>query len=124
MVVFNGVLADGTKNTKEVEIDGDNFYRSGALYNVTADMLLQDASWLRLRNLSLAYRVPSSVLKSTRLGSVALTLTGNNLWVNTPYVGFDPEALQTGSGGNAFGFAGLTVPSVRSFSIGLTASFK
>lgn len=123
LVVFNGVLADGTKNTKEVEIDGDNFYRSGALYNATANILLQDASWVRLRNVSLSYSVPTQVLKKARIGSLTLTLTGNNLWLNTPYVGFDPEALQNGSGSSSFGFAGLTIPSVRNYSIGLNASF-
>lgn len=123
LVVFKGVLADGTPNTKEVEVDGDNFYRSGSLYNATADMLLQDASWLRLRNVSISYSLPKSLLKSSKIGGLSITLTGNNLWLNTPYVGFDPEALQNGSGSNAFGFAGLTLPSVRSYAIGLNASF-
>lgn len=123
LVVFKGVLADGTQNTKEVEIDGDNFYRSGSLYNATADMLLQDASWLRLRNVSLSYSIPTAMLKKARIGSLTISLTGNNLWLNTPYVGYDPEALQNGSGGNAFGFAGLTLPSVRSYALGINASF-
>ncbi len=123
LVVFKGVLADGTPNTKEVEVDADNFYRSGALYNVTADMLLQDASWVRLRNVSLSYNLPANMLKSTRLSTLSISFTGNNIWLNTPYVGYDPEALQMGSGGNAFGFAGLTIPSVRSYSIGLNATF-
>jgi hypothetical protein len=123
LVVFKGVLADGTPNTKEVEIDADNFYRSGSLYNVTADMLLQDASWVRLRNVSLSYTLPASMLKSTRLSALSISLIGNNVWLNTPYVGFDPEAMQNGSGSSSFGFAGLTIPSVRSYSIGLNATF-
>ena len=124
LVVFKGVLADGTPNTKEVEVDADNFYRSGNLYNVTADLLLQDASWLRLRNVSLSYSLPTDLLKKSRFGSLTLTVTGNNLWLNTPYVGYDPEALQNGSGSSAFGFAGLTIPSIKSFSIGLSTTFK
>jgi TonB-linked SusC/RagA family outer membrane protein len=123
LVVFKGVLPDGTENTKEVEIDGDNFYRSGALYNATAELLLQDASWVRLRNVSLSYAVPTNWLKNARIGSLSLSVTGNNLWLNTPYVGYDPEALQNGSGSNSYGFAGLTMPSVRSFSVGLNAGF-
>jgi outer membrane receptor protein involved in Fe transport len=122
-VVFKGVLADGTPNTKEVEVDADNFYRSGALYNATADMLLQDASWLRLRNLSLSYTVPNTILKKTKFSDLRISFTGNNLWLNTPYVGFDPEAMQNGAGSNAYGFAGLTIPSVRSYAIGINTSF-
>jgi hypothetical protein len=123
LVVFKGVLADGTPNTKEVEIDADNFYRSGSLYNVTADLLLQNASWVRLRNISLSYTLPTSMIKNTRLSALSVSFTGNNVWLNTPYVGFDPEAMQTGSGSNAYGFAGLTIPAVRSYSIGLNATF-
>ncbi|MEO0043647.1 MAG: hypothetical protein RL329_3095 [Bacteroidota bacterium] len=123
LVVFKGILADGTPNTKEVEIDADNFYRSGALYNATADMLLQDASWVRLRNVSLTYNLPSNFLKNVRVSNLSISLSGNNIWLNTPYVGYDPEAMQTGSGSSAFGFAGLTIPAVRSYSIGLNATF-
>jgi TonB-linked SusC/RagA family outer membrane protein len=123
LVVFKGVLADGTPNTKEVEIDADNFYRSGTLWNGSSDMLLQDASWWRLRNVSVSYIVPTHLLKKTKFSNFSLTLSGNNLWLNTPFAGFDPEALQNGSGSNAYGFAGLTIPSVKSYSIGLNATF-
>jgi hypothetical protein len=123
LVVFKGILPDGTQNTKEVEVDADNFYRSGALYNVTADMLLQDASWVRLRNVSLSYTLPTNRIKNTRLSALSVSLIGNNVWLNTPYVGYDPEAMQNGSGSNSFGFAGLTIPAVKSYSIGLNATF-
>lgn len=123
LVVFKGIGTDGQPNTKEVEIDADNFYRSGTLWNGSSDLLLQDASWFRLRNVSLSYTVPAQLLKKTKFSNLSLTLAGNNLWLNTPYVGFDPEALQNGSGSNAFGFAGLTIPSIKSYSIGLNATF-
>jgi TonB-linked SusC/RagA family outer membrane protein len=123
LVVFKGIGADGQPNTKEVEIDADNFYRSGTLWNGSSDMLLQDASWWRLRNVSVSYVLPPNLLKKTRFSNLSLTLTGNNLWLNTPFAGFDPEALQNGSGSNAYGFAGLTIPSVKSYSVGLNATF-
>lgn len=123
LVVFKGIGTDGLPNTKEVEIDADNFYRSGALYNTTADILLQDASWFRLRNVSISYTLPTKLLKKAKISSLGISLTGNNLWLNTPYVGFDPEAQQTGAGSNAYGYAGLTIPSVRSYAIGLNATF-
>ncbi len=123
LVVFKGIGPDGTPNTKEVEIDADNFYRSGTLWNGSSDLLLQDASWWRLRNVTLSYVVPATLLKKTKFTNLSLTLTGNNLWLNTPFAGFDPEAMQNGSGSNAYGFAGLTIPSVKSYSIGLNATF-
>lgn len=123
-VIFKGVKADGTPNTTVVEIDGDNFYRSTVRYNGAAEILLQDASWIRLRVVSLAYALPKKWLASSPLGALSFNLTGNNLYLNTPYKGYDPESLQNGAGSNAFGFSGLTTPAVRSINFGLNATFK
>jgi len=124
LVVFKGVRLDGTPNTQEVAIDGDNLYRSAVRYNAAAEVILQDASWVRLRNVNLSYSLPKKALARTPFASLALSAVGNNLWLNTPYIGFDPEAMQNGSGSNAFGFAGLTIPAVRNVSFGLNATFK
>lgn len=124
LVVFKGVRLDGTANTQEVAIDGDNLYRSVVRYNGAAEILLQDASWVRLRNVNLSYSLRAKTLARTPFSNLALSIVGNNLWLNTPYIGFDPEAIQNGSGSNAFGFAGLTIPAVRNISFGLNATFK
>lgn len=123
-VIFKGVKADGTPNNTVVEIDGDNFYRSTVRYNGAAEILLQDASWIRLRVVSLAYGLPKKWLQSSPLAALSFNLTGNNLYLNTPYKGYDPESLQNGAGSNAFGFSGLTTPAVRSINFGLNATFK
>jgi outer membrane receptor protein involved in Fe transport len=124
LVVFKGVKADGTPNTTQVEIEGDNFYRSSARYNAASEVILQDASWVRLRVVSLSYNLPKKWLASSPFGSFALNVTGNNLFLNTPYKGYDPESLQNGAGNNAFGFSGLTTPAVRSVNLGLNMTFK
>jgi TonB-linked SusC/RagA family outer membrane protein len=124
MVVFNGVLADGTPNTKEVNLDRPAFYNNENRYTAAADMLVQDASWLRLRNVNLSYLLPKKLLQKTPFSTLSLSVIGNNLWLNTPYKGFDPEAMANGAGSNAFGFAGLTIPAVRNVSVGLNVTFK
>ncbi|MEO5984080.1 MAG: SusC/RagA family TonB-linked outer membrane protein, partial [Ferruginibacter sp.] len=53
-LIFNGVKADGTPNTKKVFLD-DAFYRTENAFNGASEVLLQDASWLRLRNVTLSY---------------------------------------------------------------------
>ncbi len=123
-VIFKGVKADGTANATPVEVDGDNFYRSTARYNGASEILLQDGSWLRLRVISLGFSIPKSALQRTPFAALTLTATGNNLFLNTPYAGFDPESLQNGAGSNAFGFSGLTTPAVRSMNLGLNVTFK
>ncbi len=123
-VIFKGVTADGQPNTKAVEIEGENFYRSELRFPAASEVLLQDASWVRLRNISLGYSLPKSALRRLPFNALSVNLTGNNVWLNTPYRGYDPEASQFGSGSNAFGFAGLTNPGVRNYTVGLNVTFK
>ena len=124
LVVFKGVKADGTPNTTAVEVEGDNFYRSTGRYNAASEVLIQDASWVRLRVVSLSYNLPSKALKGLPIAGLSVNLTGNNLWLNTPFKGYDPESMQNGAGNNAFGFSGLTTPAVRSLNAGLNVTFK
>jgi TonB-linked SusC/RagA family outer membrane protein len=123
-VIFKGVTADGQPNTKAVEIEGENFYRSELRFPSASEVLLQDGSWLRVRNVSLSYSLPKSILARLPFTALAVNLTGNNLYLNTPYRGYDPEASQFGAGSNAFGFAGLTTPGIRNYTVGLNVTFK
>lgn len=67
--------------------------------------LLENASFIRLKNLQLGYNLPKSALNWTSgvLNGVKLTLTGRNLLTGTKYSGTDPEAntnLTMGKAGN------------------------
>lgn len=121
-VVFNGVLADGSPNTKAVEINGENLYRSGD-YNNAYQVLLEDASWFRLRRVSLSYALPTSILKNNFISGARITVSGNNLFLSTPYAGFDPETNYFGAGSNIAGYTGLQTPATRSFFLNLDLSF-
>ncbi len=124
-IVFDGVLADGTPNTKPVYLGqatgpdgvsyGNGYYRN--VYRGITENFVEDASWVRLRSLSLSYSLPSNLLTRTKLFTDAsISLTGNNLWLSTKYTGFDPESSSFSSGSNAAeGFSGFTYPGVRSF---------
>jgi hypothetical protein len=129
--VFDGVLADGTKNTKAVWLgqgkgpDGvdytNGFYRN--VYRGVSENFVEDASWVRLRSVSLSYTLPSSILKNTFIKSIRLSATGNNLALWTKYSGYDPETSSTSSGSNVDGFTGFTYPAVRSLLFTLNAGF-
>lgn len=129
--VFEGVLADGSVNTQPVWLgqgvgpDGVNYtngyYRN--LHRTVSENFIEDASWVRLRSVSLGYSLPSKLLQSTFIKNATLTLTGNNLWIGTNYSGFDPETSSTSSGSNVDGFTGFTYPAVRSFLFTLNARF-
>lgn len=87
-------------------------------YNSLNDFFLEDASYLRLKNVTIGYTLPDNVMRAIGLpGSTArFYLNGENLFTATDYSGIDPEV------GN-FGIDGGTYPVARSFSIGFNFSF-
>ncbi|RYY54441.1 MAG: TonB-dependent receptor [Chitinophagaceae bacterium] len=54
-------------------------------------MFLHDASYMRMRELTIGYRVPQSMLNKWKLTMVRLYVTGSNLLTFTKYPGGDPE---------------------------------
>jgi TonB-linked SusC/RagA family outer membrane protein len=52
---------------------------------------VEDASFVRLKNVSLAYFIPQRVIERARLSSVKIYFMGQNLFTFTEYSGFDPE---------------------------------
>ncbi|AKD54362.1 SusC/RagA family TonB-linked outer membrane protein [Spirosoma radiotolerans] len=129
--VFDGVLADGTKNTKAVWLGqgkgpdgvdyGNGFYRN--VHRGVSENFIEDASWVRIRSVGLSYNLPTSILKKSFVKSARVGVTGNNLALWTKYTGYDPEATTTNSGSNIDGFSGFTYPAVRSFLFTLNVGF-
>lgn len=115
---------DGTFVPNDIvfEID-EGLYRSSTRYNRAAEVLVEDASWFRLRNISIAYSMPKSLLDKTPFSSARLSLTGNNLFLSTPFRGYDPESNAFGSGTNNFGFVGRAAPATKSYTVGLNITF-
>ena len=132
-IVFPGVLADGSPNTKPVYLGqatgpdgvnyGNGYYRN--VYRGITENFVEDASWIRLRSLSLTYNLPGSILNRTKvLKGASVSLTGNNLWLKTDYTGFDPESSSFSSGANSSeGFSGFTYPGVRTFMASVNIQF-
>jgi hypothetical protein len=122
-VIFNGVLADGSVNTTPVTID-QNFYRTFSQFPDYQGAVMQDGSWFRVRNASLSYRLPQKMLAKLPFSNVRFNITGNNLFLSTPFRGYDPENLTFGAGDNRIGFVGRNSPSTRSFMVGINVTFK
>jgi hypothetical protein len=132
ITVFKGVLADGSPNSKSVWLgqgtgpDGVNYGSAGyyrAVYRGITENFIEDASWVRLRNISASYNVPEKILKKGFIKNAAVTFTGNNLLLITHYSGFDPESSSTSSSSNADAFSGFTYPAVRSYLLSLNLNF-
>lgn len=75
-----------------------------------SDAVIVDASYIRLKNVSLSYNMPDAWIRKLNVNEVQFYLTGDNLFVWTPYVGTDPE-----TGGRA-------LPPLRTITFGVRAS--
>jgi TonB-linked SusC/RagA family outer membrane protein len=129
--VFEGVLADGTPNTKQVWLGqgvgpdgvnyGEGYYRN--YYRAISEPFVTDASWIRLRSASVSYALPANWLPKKVIRNASLTVTGNNLWLYTKYYGLDPESQSADAGSNVDGTSGFTYPATRSFLFTLNVGF-
>jgi len=85
-----------------------------------------DGTNLRLREISLSYDIPKSLLGSLPFGSASLVLSGQNLWYksfNIPAgANFDPEVLSLGVG-NGQGFDFVTGPTAKKIGGTLRVTF-
>ena len=82
-------------------------------------LTVQDASYLRLKNVQLSYKVPVDNIDF--LSALRIYVTGQNLFTITDYVGFDPEANSLGRSNVRVDYS--SYPLARTFILGLTANF-
>lgn len=71
-------------------------YESYINYYINSTATKQDASYIRLRNITLSYNLPPQYLKAIKGTSCRLFITGQNLLTFTHYKGFDPETQVVG----------------------------
>lgn len=90
----------------------------------TNDYLLQDASYVKLRNVEISYAVPAAFAKRLNMETIRVFLTGQNLFTWTKFVGLDPENNQGSAVAGSF-FAGPNnaVPVSRTFNLGANIQF-
>lgn len=117
-IINPGVKADGTPNTTRVDI-GKAYGAYG--YTKKPDAaFVYDASYVKLRELTLTYAWPLS--KNSIIKGIDISLIGRNLWIihkNLPYS--DPE--ETVSSGNLQGFQVGAYPTVRSIGVNVKLKF-
>ncbi|GGH13910.1 SusC/RagA family TonB-linked outer membrane protein [Mucilaginibacter phyllosphaerae] len=97
--------------------------RNGPARNGTKDYFYEDASFVRLRNVSLSWDF-AGLIKNKVFRKVQLTFTGRNLLTFTKYTGFDPE-ISTGTSNSAFdrGVDNSSSPNLKSYQVGLNLGF-
>lgn len=82
---------------------------------------VQNASYLRLRNLTFGYDVDSKLIGKFGLTGLHLYVTGSNLFTVTDYLGYDPE--NSSESGLSMGGDYMGYPAARSYVIGANVTF-
>jgi TonB-linked SusC/RagA family outer membrane protein len=127
-LTVNGVLKDGLQNTASPTPNNIaiNPYYNNAFYNssvIDYDFIEKDVNWFRLRDITLNYQIPSSLLERTKVfksASVGITVT--DLIMFTNYTGGDPGVNGTttatgGSGSTGIDYGNLPVPKTYNFTV-------
>lgn len=66
-------------------------------FNSTSSRFLTKADYLALNNISLGYSLPEDFLRGTGFKAVSFSLSGDNLWLSSDRIGFNPTVSETGS---------------------------
>lgn len=93
----------------------------GANGTAASTRYLEDADFIRLRNLTLGYSLPSDFTNAVGLEKFRIYFTAINLLTFTDYEGFDPESVS--DAGQGAGVAFYSAPSARTMSVGFNINF-
>ncbi|WP_436517511.1 SusC/RagA family TonB-linked outer membrane protein [Ekhidna sp. To15] len=80
---------------------------------------LSDGSYIRLKNVTLAYSLPSELVSKAKLRNARIYVQGTNLITWTAYNGPDPEISAFGFTATSLGTDFLTFPNTKMFSVGV-----
>ncbi len=115
-------------NTIQVSMNDLYFQNGGGSFGINAEdeWSVYDGTVIRLREVSLGYALPQSILENTPFGTLSLTFTGRNLWYHAPnfpeHTNFDPEVNGFGST-NTQGIEYASAPTTRRFGVNLQVTF-
>ncbi|WP_221394112.1 TonB-dependent receptor [Dyadobacter sp. NIV53] len=93
---------------------------SGANGTGASSRYVYDASYVRLKNITLSYKLPQAILKKAKLSTVRLYVTAVNLLTFTDYPGWDPEVNADYRAGNRNqGGDFYSAPQIKSVTFGV-----
>lgn len=112
-VIAPGVKEDGTPNDIQITATQHYWQNSAVFFD---EMAVYDASYLKLREVSLSYSLPSNLLEKSPFGTITLTASAQNIWFQAlglpAGANFDPEVQSLGVG-NGRGFEFLNTPTSK-----------
>lgn len=91
-------------------------------FGAVGEQFVQDGGWIRLREASLSYALPSQLFGQNFIKGGSVGVIGRNLWFDAEYDGVDPETSLTGTG-NGQGFDYFNQPSTRTVLFKVSLNF-
>lgn len=120
--IFPDTYFDATGLPNNKHLNPDNAIK-GKGYFSNEELLMFDASYVKLREIVFGYNMPASLLKKTKLFQTArVSVSGRNLWTihKNTIAGIDPEASVTSGNGQGIEYGALPPSSTYGFNLILT----
>ncbi|MDR1553924.1 MAG: SusC/RagA family TonB-linked outer membrane protein [Prevotellaceae bacterium] len=123
--VGKGVKNIGTDDApnyvpNDVPVNPQSYWAN--IYENTPEPYIYDASYIKLRELTLSYQIPDKLLKKLAVRDVSISIFARNLWtIYSNLKNIDPESNYNNGNGQGFEYGSL--PSRRTYGIGLNFKF-
>jgi TonB-linked SusC/RagA family outer membrane protein len=127
----DGVIADSELSENDVVVQPGGAGYTGYFYNYygngfnrdNIEAATYDATYFKLRELSIGYSIPSEKLSKAKISTLRLSLVGRNLLLFTNVPTIDPETYSIRNGLFVNGFESTQLPSTRSIGFSISAGF-
>jgi TonB-linked SusC/RagA family outer membrane protein len=121
--ILPGVIADAANPGKylpnNIQIPAQTYW--GVLGGLQSEFNVYDATTFRMRDISLGYDLPRTLMDKLKIASARISIYANNVFFVAPNAFFDPQ-INTQGAGNIRGFDLQSVPSARTIGAGLKVS--
>lgn len=129
----NWTVTNADKNPYWTRRVGYAAYYGCSVMALENDYYLQNAAYIRLKNLTIDYSIPEKVLKNTKVSQARFYVSMENLWTWSPMFkytrNFDPEGIFIGDSDFSSDTelytvgAGYSYPMLKTFTLGLNLTF-
>ncbi|MCX6218263.1 SusC/RagA family TonB-linked outer membrane protein [Spirosoma sp.] len=119
--VFEISNADGSKSytPNNIQVDAQSYWRA---FGLQSDLNVFSATRYSLREATLSYDLPASLISKTPFGGISISAVGRNLWYFAPGSPIDPE-VNTQGAGNIRGLELQSAPNTRNYGVNLRFTF-
>lgn len=124
-IVGKGVVknADGSYSPNKVKVAPETWYYGGGAPRENAEAHTFDASYVKMRQLSVGYTFPKKLIVPLKLQELSIGFVGSNLFLWTDVPNIDPEAQALNGGSLLPGFEVVQLPSSRMYGFKIDIKF-